>query len=195
MHWLEADPICREPRSTWQELGPSMSIQYSETNFRCFQCVPPSFRFGYFPSHWFFAKKLWKAHLVDGVLKASTPIGRIGNSIDLQPVPQAKGRYSTGANGYMACTTCLNAKTLTFNSHQTQWNATQRKNVLTCLSMARISFKTLLQIVWRCVTCLAKNALPWLEAFKMTVDIRWWMWIKAHLFHQGACHLRRLRHK
>jgi len=125
MHWLEADPICREPRSTWQELGPSMSIQHSETNFRCFQCFPPSFLFGYFPSHWFFAKKLWKAHLVDGVLKASTPIGRIGNSIDLQPVPQAKGRYSTGANGYMACTTCLKYKDfdVQFTSNTVKWNS------------------------------------------------------------------------
>ena len=104
---------------------PSMSIQHSETNFRCFQCFPPSFLFGYFLSHWFFAKKLWKAHLVDGVLKASTPIGRIGTSIDLQPVPQAKGRYSTGANGYMACTTCLKCKDfdVQFTSNTVKWNS------------------------------------------------------------------------
>ena len=54
-----------------------------------FPCVPPSFS-----SHWFFAKKLWKAHLVDGFVKASAPIGRIGTSIDLQPVPQGKGRLT-----------------------------------------------------------------------------------------------------
>ena len=93
--------------------------------FGFFQCFPPSFPFGYFPSHWFFAKTLWKAHLVDGVLKASTPIGRIGHSIDLQPVPQANGKYSTGDNGYMANMTCLKCKDfdVQITSNTVKWNS------------------------------------------------------------------------